>query len=120
MSLLELILTKKALIFLKLSMKYLGMISFDCIHFFLEKYIIVLKSTFSVCDGNYAKIFIQSLFQFSLFLLFICCNKMFSVSFLSVSRLYFSLQDCCLAGVTARFLLIFGLYLSLNNLLPNK
>ena len=36
-----------------------------------------------------------------------CCNKMFSVSFLSLSRLYFSLQDFCLARVTARFLLIF-------------
>ena len=48
-----------------------------------------------------------------------CCNKMFSVSFLSASRLHSSLQDFCLARLTARFLLIFK-YLLINYCQTNK
>ena len=48
-----------------------------------------------------------------------CCNKMFSVSFLSVSKLYFSLQDFCLTCLTARFLLIFD-YLLITCCQTNK
>ena len=66
------------------------------------------------------KLFFNSYFNSFFSCYSFCCNKMFSVSFLSVPRLhYFSLQDFCLAGVTARFLLIFK-YLLIKRCQPNK
>ena len=65
-------------------------------------YKVLLQSVMQLTPKCFSNSYFNSFFSCHSF----CCNKMF-VFFLSVSRLYFSLYDFCLAGVTARFLLIF-------------